>query len=247
MPKDKGFFGDSVVQGVYDLRIMCDHIPHELMPLDAGYVVCCLPENHDSPLNRAAEAWRHGIVEQLMVLDFRSGENGVFINTDGRVGYAGRDAYCKELAERSVDLAKISVCPLNGSFNTFTEACAVIDYAKACDWRTLAIFAFPAHMRRVVASFVTAAKLRGWSGKPYFIVGTPLRWDERVWHSNGTGAIPRVASIGKEKERLNSYVLEPGYVLGEHVLVPGWKHGNLLPAHEILEFLDQRDIEPLRH
>lgn len=131
---------------------------------------------------------------------------------DGNInpGFAGADAWLKELINRQVDSARIVTVvgcsdEKDGKriANTLTEARGLVAYAK--ELKDVVLIGTYFHLPRIFLTFVSEARRQGTSTRFYPALGRPLPWDERVAHSQGTNMGTRADFVGDEYLRILVY------------------------------------------
>lgn len=195
-------------------RIFSDHFPAKLHTV--VYVFSETTDNQGSPIAQAASLWAKGLVQEIVCAD---GE------TDhGDSGFAFRKNLLRQLMVAETAISPL-VIPLNINVNTLTEAQAIVRHVKTMSGKTLLVSAPPFHQRRAFVTTVSVALREYPELCIYNAVGTPLNWQERVRHSQGTLSATRKELTVSEYDRLLRYHAK----------------GDLCSCKEVLQYLDARD------
>jgi len=167
-------------------------------------------DNQISVLSRGMELWKKKLVASILI-------------NDGEIkhGYPGFASWKHELLRMGV--VENAILPLrsnilNENVNTYTEARALVLYARAHGWKRIYISASPFHQLRAFISTVSVLLREYPSLCVYNAVGTPLPWSETVRHSQGTLIGKRRDFLKTELESIYCYYLKGDLVPPEKVL-----------------------------
>lgn len=182
-----------------------------------NYLVGETADNQESVFRRAAHL--NGLCQGCL-----------FAVTGGQVtGYSGAEEWVSELTNwHKIGRGQITVIPLQGPLNTYTEMKALAEYAKECEWKQVVITAAPFHQLRSFLTLLGAMRrLNMWIEqlRVYNLPGAPLPWQENALHSQGVLRGTREELISTELQRIRVYT----------------DQGDLVTADEALNYLRQRD------
>lgn len=186
------------------------------IPLAPTYLFSHTADNQESVIETGVRLLSSSRASTLVIMDGHA---------ETPEGYPGARAYSRLLEERGISRTSIKVIPFGGYLNTLTEANAVVAYALKQKWDKLIIVSPPFHQLRAFISMVTAVRKHNTNLRVYNQIGAVLPWDETARHSQGILVRVRRDLIIEEIRRIEKYT----------------EKGDLLPAHEILEYLKWRD------
>lgn len=196
-------------------RIFSDYRDPRRGPFEMLYLYGETTDNDVSHLLRAIELANAGAMRSIGIAEGALGH-----------GYAGFDATVKRLQSFGW-VSKMPIVKLGGEgiANTLTEARALVVHAMAVGG-DIGIVAPALHLVRAFMTMVTAI-----GDKPiraYAVLGTPLRWNEEVVHSQGVVRDTRSGLLGnQELPRLEKYQAP--------------QFGSLFTAERVLRYLEWRD------
>lgn len=185
----------------------------------AVYLVGQTSDNQSSVFNRGKKLWEKGLVASILIND---GET--------KHGYPGFELWRQELVRMGVNdeaIIPLRAEIINKGVNTFTEAQALVRYAKSRGWKYIYIVAAPFHQLRAFISVVSVLLREYPSLRIYNAVGTHLDWFEEARHSQGTLKGRRIKLIKTELKRIYKYHLK----------------GDLVSPEEVLAYLEWRDTK----
>jgi hypothetical protein len=195
------------------VRILCDTPPPGIA--DTACLFAQSPDNERSVLERAAEMFREGLVQRLMVMD-----------APVNAGYAGMRAWGRWMEENGVNAERIVAVPLHDSMhNTLTEAEAFVRAARENGFTSLVVTAAPFHQVRAFMTMVHAGQAACPQIRFYSVPGSGQTWTQRVVHSQGCLVTTRRQLIHAELERIEAY----------------GRKGDLVSYAEILEYMERRE------
>ena len=217
MPNPKTTLQASELEDLFCLsaRVFADYRSPPLGPFALAYIMSETSDNEESGFLRAVELARTGAMLAIGICD-----------GDTTHGYDGFD--------HSVD--RLKVYGLSNSFpiekivtdrvNTRTEADSLIPCMMGRKG-DLAIIAPPFHIVRAFVTMVTVVRQLDVPLRVYAVPGVPLQWTAKVRHSQGDLVSTRAGLLTDELTRLEKYQAVDG--------------GSMLPADEVLKYLDWRD------
>ncbi len=150
-------------------------------------------------------------------------------------GYPGFSAWKGKLEaggiakERVIGIKSFYTDPADGKFkgNTFTEAQALVRYAKKRNFKNVVITASRWHMPRSFVSAVSVALREYPELRIYLLHGKELAWDESSVHSQGKTSGRRLDFMADEMKRLVDYM----------------NKGDLASPDKVIAYLDWRDSD----
>ncbi|WP_020532803.1 hypothetical protein [Flexithrix dorotheae] len=195
-------------------RVFSDYIPHR--PSDALFLFGQTADNQDSAFLGAKKVIYEKLAQKVLL-----------INCAPKSGYPGFELWEKGLIQMGIPSNKIEGILQDDTpiLHTLIEAQAAISHCKEKEYKTLIVMASPFQQLRAFMTAVTVALKIYPSIKIYSISGEPLRWQEKVTHSQGTLTGDRKDLIYGELERIEIYN----------------KKGDLGSVEEVLDYLNQRD------
>ncbi|MBX2842023.1 MAG: YdcF family protein [Flammeovirgaceae bacterium] len=195
-------------------RVFSDYIPHK--QTDALFLFGQTADNQDSAFYGSKKVIKESLAKKILL-----------INCSPKSGYPGFELWEKGLIQMGIPSRKIEGIFNDGTptLNTLIEAQATINHCKEKGYKTLIVMASPFQQLRAFMTAVTVALKIYPSIKIYSIFGEPLRWQEKVTHSQGTLTGNRKDLIYGELERIDIYN----------------KKGDLASVEEVLDYLNQRD------
>jgi hypothetical protein len=196
------------------IRIFADPAP--ATPTDGTYVFGQTPDNEASVLDTACRLIAAGHTAAILVA-----------GSVPRSGYPGDVEWRARLAERGIVDGMVHSAPTDEHplLSTLSEAESLVRFARAAGMRSVHVVGTPFHHLRAVITTVSVALREHPALRVYSAPGAPLAWDTHVRHSQGVLEAPRALLIDTELERIVRYTAK----------------GDLVPAREVLAYLDARD------
>jgi len=206
--------GLALEQAELLLRIFAD--PQPSGTADAAYLFAETEPNQESVFLAARELIERKQVRRLLISDCTP-----------KSGYTGAAAYRAAMVAAGIPAEATEEVPMEPTriLHTRIESDAVVQFAKARDYRHLLVVSVPFHQERAFISMVTATLQLHPSLKLYSHPGEPQRWDEVVTHSQGTLRGTRIELIAEEQKRIGAYTAK----------------GDLVPRSVVLDYLHARD------
>jgi hypothetical protein len=183
----------------------------------AVYLFAQTSDNQQSVLDRGRNLWRKGFASSILIND-----------GDDKHGYPGYVPWKEKLLRMGVTeemIIPIKAGVTDKNVNTLTEAQALVHYVQSQGWKCISVTATPFHQMRAFISTVSVLLREYPELRVYNAVGTPLRWSEKVRHSQGTLTGTRRNFLRMEAQRTYEYFLK----------------GDLVSPNEILAYLEGRD------
>lgn len=201
-------------------RILCDYRDPRRGPYKLAYVYSQTPDNEDSMFLRAIELANAGETKALGVCEGNLGH-----------GYEGFDHSIERLKafglKNGTPVRKFDV---GGNVNTGSEAKELAKYAQSIagggrNGGDIAVIGVGFHLVRAFMTTVTA--LKGVPIRVYAVSGVALPWMQEAVHSQGTLKRKRHELLEDELKRLEKYRAP--------------EFGSMLPAQEVINYLNWRD------
>ena len=196
-------------------RVLADYCPDTVA--EAAYLFSETRDNEVSVMGMGAQLVRDGRARRLVLCD-----GGTDAGYPGAEDWRGRLTSGFDVPVKSIETVQI---PGRSAPNTRSEAETIVKKARDEGWEMVLIVAPAFHQIRAFATAVSAASRLCPSLKLYSVPGLPLRWGEKVVHSQGVVTGTRAAIFDGELDRLDLY----------------HEKGDILSAKAILEYLDQRN------
>ena len=196
-------------------------------------------EEAERPLPKADMMYLVGETRpnQSSVLDRASEFSGLigiigYEDTEQRIGYPGSDVWMPELLKRSIPRERI--VPIMGSLiqmgdkeiiHTLSEMRAMVRHTKELGIRNIIMVAPRFHILRAFMSGAFALSESFPELRLFPVLGTPLDWNDKSSHSQGSLTGTRADFLVEEMIRIYSYHAQE----------------NLPDPEDILAYMDRRD------
>ena len=196
------------------IRIFADPAP--ATPTDGAYVFGQTPDNEASVLDAACRLHAGGHTAAIFIAE-----------SPPRSGYPGDADWRARLAERGVVDGVVRGVPTDEHplLSTLSEAQSLVRFARAAQLRAVHVVGAPFHHLRAAITTVSVVLREHPALAVHCAPGAPLGWDARARHSQGILEATRAELIGTELQRIVRYTAK----------------GDLVPAREVLAYLDARD------
>lgn len=196
------------------LRILCTPLPSKR--LDGAYLYAQTEPNQNSVFAAARDLLERDAVGKILISD-----------CNPKSGYIGAAAYRQAMIDFGIAAEAIEEVPMEPTdiLHTLIESKALVCFAQARRYRSLAIVSAPFHQERAFMTAVTAALREYRELRLYSLPGQVQAWDEVVTHSQGILQGTRAELIAAEQERIDKYTAQ----------------GNLADRAEVLQYLHDRE------
>lgn len=141
-------------------------------------------------------------------------------------GYAGYEAWAKELVERGVAEASLYAIPAPPVIHTASEAQQLVHEAQKYGWKRIVLISSPHHQLRACMSVVAQIRNHGSNLAIYNLPGSVISWWEEVAHYQGEIRDTMYGFIEQEMQRIQQFQ----------------EKGDVASCEETLEYLHQRDL-----